>query len=182
MFDFQSRLDSDGRFDLAVRLVADEVEVLEAEGEQSFQSSQHPVLIPDFESRQRQRLAREKLLDLREMILVDVQVAERVYELAHIQLADVRDHVRQQRVGRDVEGHAEEGVGRALVELAMKNATALDFKLKDGVARREVYVVGDARGPARDDEAARGRVVANLAYEACHLVNPVARGGVAAAT
>src|SRR5205085_7809649 len=104
-----------------------------AEGEQSFQSSQHPVLIPDFESRQRQRLAREKLLDLREMILVDVQVAERVYELANVKLADVRDHVRQQRVGRDVEGHAEEGVGRALVELAVERSTALDFELKDCV-------------------------------------------------
>src|SRR2546423_10025956 len=151
-----------------------------AEREQAFEAAQHPVLVADFEPGQRQRLAREKLLDLREMILVDVQVAERVYELAHVQLADVRDHVRQERVRRDVEGHAEEGVRRTPVKLAMKSATALDLKLKDGVARRKVYVVGDARVPARDDEAARVRVVPNLAYEARDLVNAVARGVVAA--
>src|SRR3989440_5781843 len=151
-----------------------------AEGEQSFQSSKHPVLVADFEPGQRQRLAREKLLDLREMILVDVQVAERVYELADLQLADVRDHVRQQGVGTDVEGHAEEGVRRALVKLTVECATALDFKLKERVAGREVYVVCDARVPACDDEAARVRVVPNLAYESGDLVNAVARGVVAA--
>src|SRR5205823_3598674 len=73
-------------------------------------------------------------------------------------------------------------VRRALVELAVERSTALDFKLKDGVARREVYVVCNARVPARDDEAARVRVVPYLAYEARDLVKAVARGVVAAET
>src|SRR5215210_5313893 len=102
------------------------------------------ALVAYLKARQRQWLTREEFFDLRKVVLVDVQVAEGVDELAHFEPADVREHVREQRVGADVEGDAEEGVGRALVELAVERAAALDLELKERVARREVNRVRDA--------------------------------------
>lgn len=104
-------LDGDGRLNLAVRLVADEVQVLVAEGEQAFEAAQLFVVVADLQARQRQRLAREQFFDLREVVLVDVQVAEGVYELARLKAADVGEHVREQGVGADVEGDAEKILG-----------------------------------------------------------------------
>lgn len=62
----------------------------------------------------------------------------------------------------------------------MERATALDLELEERVTRREVDRVGDARVPARDDEAARVRVALNLADEPRDLVDAVARRVVAA--
>jgi len=45
------------------------------------------------------------------MIPVDVVIAERVDELAGFEFARVREHVRQERVGTDVERHAEQEFG-----------------------------------------------------------------------
>jgi hypothetical protein len=77
-----------------------------------------------FEPRRRQRRARQLLARLLEVVRVQVQVAEGVHEVAHAQAGDLRDHVREQRVAGDVEGHAEEDVGRALVQLAAQAPSA----------------------------------------------------------
>ena len=71
-----------------------------------------------FELRQRERHARELLVDLFEVIRIEVTVAAGPDELAHFEVALLREHVREQRIGGDVERHAEENVGAALVELA----------------------------------------------------------------
>ena len=47
-----------------------------------------------------------------EVVEVEVRVAEGVDEVADLQVADLRDQVGEQRVRGDVEGHAEEDVGR----------------------------------------------------------------------
>ena len=65
--------------------------MLVAECEQTFEAAQGSGVVEYFESRQRQRLAREKLFDLRQMISVDVQIAEGVYELADFEPAYVRE-------------------------------------------------------------------------------------------
>jgi hypothetical protein len=52
------------------------------------------------------------------VVAVDVAVAAGPDEVADVQVALLRQHVRQQRVAGDVEGHAQEDVGAALVELA----------------------------------------------------------------
>ena len=90
-----------------------------------------------------------------------MRVAERVDELARLQAADLRDHHREQRVGGDVERHAEKDVGAALVELARQLALR-DVELEERVARRERHLrdVGDI--PGRDDQAARVGIVADL--------------------
>ncbi len=64
------------------------------------------------------RRARKLQARLLEMVEIEVRVAEGVDELAGLQPGHLRHHHGEQRVGRDVERHAEENVGRALVELA----------------------------------------------------------------
>ena len=44
----------------------------------------------------------------------NVTVAARPDEFARLKVALLRDHVSQQRIARQVEGDAEEGVGRPL--------------------------------------------------------------------
>jgi hypothetical protein len=58
------------------------------------------------------------------MVLVKVRIAKRMHEIAGLQARDLRHHHGQQRIGGDVEGHAQEDVGRALVELAGELAVA----------------------------------------------------------
>src|SRR5665811_2131501 len=67
-------------------------------------------------------LSRQLQPGLVEMVEVEVRVTEGVDEVARLELADLRDHPRQQRVGGDVERHTEEDVRRALVQLAGESA------------------------------------------------------------
>jgi hypothetical protein len=92
------------------------------------------------------------------VVEVEVRVAEGVHEVAHPQAGDLRHHVRQQRVGGDVERHAEEDVGGALVQLARQPAGSAvvgrrHVELEERVARRERHggQVGDV--PGADDVA-----------------------------
>ena len=55
-----------------------------------------------------------------EVVEVEVRVAQRVHEVADLEAGHLGDHVGEQGVGRDVERHAEEDVGGALVELAAR--------------------------------------------------------------
>ena len=61
----------------------------------------------ELHPRERAEIAGELLARLFEMILIKMQIAEGVDELTGPQLADLRDHHREQRIGGDVEGHAE---------------------------------------------------------------------------
>ena len=71
-----------------------------------------------IDPRQRSTFARQLFPRLVEMILVKVQIAKGVDEIARRKIDNLRDHHREQRVGRDVERHAEEQIAAALVELA----------------------------------------------------------------
>ena len=64
------------------------------------------------------RWTRQLLARLIQMIEIEMRVAESVNELARLQARDLRDHQREQRIGCNVERHAEENIGRALIELA----------------------------------------------------------------
>ena len=61
-----------------MRFIADQMQVLVAKPKQTFEAPQPLVFIPDLKSRQGQRLTREKLFDLLEMIPVDMIIAKRV--------------------------------------------------------------------------------------------------------
>ena len=74
----------------------------------------------------------------------------------------LRHHVRQQRIRGDVERHAEEDVGAALVELARQPAVG-DVELEQCVARRQRHVLELADVPRVDDDAARIGIAAEQA-------------------
>lgn len=83
-----------------MRFVANQFEVLEAEGEQVLH-----VRI-ELHGRQRQRLAGQLQVGLLQVIGVQMTVAAAPDELARLQVADLRHHQRQQRIACDVERHA----------------------------------------------------------------------------
>ena len=96
--------------------------------------------------------------DLLDVVVVDVAVAAGPHEVADLEAGHLGDHVGQQRVGRDVERHAEEQVGRALVELAGAAAVG-DVELEERVARARAPSAGCRRRsrPRRCAGASRGR-------------------------
>jgi hypothetical protein len=86
----------------------------------------------------------------------------------------LRHHVGQQRVGGDIEGHAEEDVGAALVQLAGQLAVG-DIELEEGVAGRQLHLRHVGHVPGRDDHAARVRVVPDLVQHLADLVDVARR-------
>ena len=60
-------------------------------------------------------IAQQLLVGLLDMISVKMRIAQCMYEIARLQPCRLRDHQRQQRVGRDVERHAEKYIGAALI-------------------------------------------------------------------
>jgi hypothetical protein len=81
-------------------------------------------------------LAAELFAGLVEVVVVEVEIAEGVDEFAGLEVADLRDHAGEQRVGGDVERDAEEEVGAALVKLATEFAVE-DEELEERVAGRQ---------------------------------------------
>lgn len=61
------------------------------------------------------------------VVEVDMRIAHDVRQASGDELADVGQHVRQEGVAGDVEGHPETHVARPLVELAMEVALGLVF-------------------------------------------------------
>ena len=85
------------------------------------------------------RRSRELQLHLIEVVPINVSVTERMDQLTGLKLTHLRDHHRQERVARDVEGDTQEEVGRALIELAAQ-PTLSDVELDKGVTRRERHL------------------------------------------
>ena len=103
------------------------------------------------------------------MIAVEMQVAEGVDEFADLQIALVRDEMGQQGIAGDIEGHTEEEIGAALIELTGEPPIG-DIELKETMTRgkrhspglhvlaRTACLVGQIRRvPGRDHQPARIR-------------------------
>ena len=71
----------------------------------------------DYHPRQWARLACELQTGLIEMVEVEMGVAESMHEIAGLEACHLRHHLQQKGVGGYVEGHSEEAVGAALIEL-----------------------------------------------------------------
>ena len=69
------------------------------------------------------------------MVRIEVSVAQTMNEIAGLEVRHLRHHHGQQRIGRDVEGHAEKHVRRTLIELARQLAVC-DVELKQAMAGR----------------------------------------------
>src|SRR5204863_9236895 len=110
--------DRDRRFDRRMRIVLAQDEILEAEIANVF------YLWVQFHPRQRPAVPGKLLVRLFQMVPVKMEIAESVNEFARLEIADLRDHHREQRIRRDVERHAQEEIGAALVELAAERVVA----------------------------------------------------------
>src|SRR3990167_8144540 len=132
--------------DVRVGLVALELEVLVLKSEQV-------ALVGDRHGREVEGLASQLPAGLVQVVQVEVRVAEGVDELARLQAHDLGDHQGQQGVGGDIERHAQEHVGAALVELAAELSIRHE-ELEQAVTGRQGHVVDVGRVPGRDDVAA----------------------------
>ena len=99
-----------------------------------------------------------------------------MHKITGLQAADLRQHQRQQRIAGDVERHAEENIGAALIQLAAEFAVG-HIKLKKRVARRQRHLVEFGHIPRRHDDATRIRVVFEVVQHSCNLVDVAAIRG-----
>src|SRR5215203_2810239 len=110
------------------------------------------------------------------MVRIEVAIAARPHEDAGLQPALQSKHVRQQRVGSDVEWHAEEDVRTALVKLQVE-APRCDLRLKQAMTGRQRHALDLAGVPCGDDLTSGIRVAADELNEVLDLVDmaPVGR-------
>lgn len=115
------------------------------------------------------------------MIEIDVGVAHDVGEAARHEVADVGEHVRQQRVAGDVEGDAETHVARPLVQLAMQMPLGLagaregHVELGKHVAGGQGHAAEVAGVPGGDYDAAIVGRRAQLVDDVGELVDALPR-------
>ena len=102
-----------------------------------------------------------------------MSVAGGVDELSGLEAADLREHHREQCVGGDVEGHSEEDVGRALVELAAELAAG-HIELEEAVAGREPHLVDLRDIPGVDKDTAGVGMVFDKVHHVRDLVDVAA--------
>jgi hypothetical protein len=94
------------------------------------------------------------------VIAVNVAITTGPNEIANLQIALLRHHVSQQGVACNVEGHAQEDIGAALVQLATEFAFAAFYqgwchiKLKERMARHERHFGKFGHVPSTDYDAA----------------------------
>ncbi len=112
-----------------------------------------------------------------------MRVAQGVHQLARSVARHLRHHRQQQRVGGDVEGHAEEDVGAALVELQRQPAPGIagggstDPELEEHVAGRERHRRQLADVPRRHQVTPRVGVAADARDHRCQLIDGATAGG-----
>src|SRR5690625_2100286 len=108
--------DCNGSLDVRMSLVVAQVKILMAEVEQVADRR------IEMHGRQSKGRACKLQIGLFEVIQVKVRITKGMHEDPQFQVADLGNHHGQQGIGGYVEGHAQEDVGAALVELAVKRA------------------------------------------------------------
>src|SRR6185295_5339800 len=147
--------DGNGRLDRRVVLVVHELKIIERVVENAGRTA-HEV-----ELRQRERYARQLLVYLLQMVRIEMAIATGPHEVADLEIALLREHVREQRIRGDIERHAQKNVRAALVELAAQFVVR-HVELEERVAGHELHLVELAHVPGADDDAARIRIRAQL--------------------
>ena len=143
--------DCDRCFDAGVVDVVTEIEVLLGVAGDCIR------LAKDGQRRQRELLPRQLQIYLIEVIVVDVRVTADPDQLIDFEVALLCNHVGQQCVAGDVEGHAQEHVSAALVDLA-RQLTVEDKELEEGVARFKRHLLQVGHVPGSDKHPPRIRV------------------------
>src|SRR5947207_2559532 len=127
-----------------MRVVANKFEIFEFEVADVF----NPGI--QFHPRQGSTVASELFAGLVEMVLVEMQIAEGVNEIARGKINSLRHHHREKRVGSDIERHPEKQIAAALIKLTAELAV-LDIKLKEHVTRRQRHLLDLGRVPRAHD-------------------------------
>src|SRR3989442_14206129 len=109
------------------------------------------------------------------MVDVDVAVAAGPDEVADVEVALLREHVRQERVAGDVERNSQEDVCASLVDLAAETAPpaaarARDMELEERVTGLERHAREIRDVPRADHDPPRIRLVAQEAHDLGDLV------------
>src|SRR5450755_40063 len=105
------------------------------------------------------RLARKLCVGLLEVIHVQVTVTARPNEVPQVKIALLRKHVREQRVGGNIERHAQKQIRASLIQLA-RQAVVSHVKLKECVTRQQCHAVELPDVPCADDNPPRVGVLA----------------------
>ncbi len=112
---------------------------------------------------QRVGRARELLIRLLEVIQVQVAVATGPDQFPGLQIALLREQVREQGIAGDVEGHPQEEIRTALIELAGEPAAG-HIELKERMAGHQAHLLELPDVPSVHDDASRIGVAAQLVY------------------
>src|ERR1700693_6262087 len=160
----------DGGLDGVVMAVVEDLEILVRIVEQARRFA------PDHKPRQGEGGASQLQVGLLQMIEVQMAIAARPNEVPHFKIALLRQHVRQQRVGGDIEGHAEQSIGAALVQLTGQTSLG-DMELEQSMAGQQCHPLQFADVPRAHDDAPRVRVALQLLDHARQLIDGAAVGG-----
>jgi len=147
-----------------MRIVAREREVFE------FKTEDVLHVGVDMHFRQCAGFARELKCHLLHVIGVEVNVAESVHEVARFQIAHLGHHHRKERIARDIERHAQEGVRAALIKMARK-FTVCHVELEETVAGSQRHFVQLGDVPRRDDDTPRVWIFLELLNGDTDLIN-----------
>jgi len=120
-------------------------------------------------------IARKLFPNLILMVFIDVQVAEGMNKIAWFQSGDLRHHHGQERVGGNVERHAQKEIRAALVKLAAETIAA-DIELEKRVTRRQSHLIQLTRIPSRNDQASAVRGFPYLLDDVVYLIDRPAVG------
>ena len=144
-------------------IVVEEFEVLVLEVEEGLDVG------VDLHLGQGTGLTGELELGLLDVVQIEMGVASGVDEVTGLEACDLGHHHQEQGVGGDVEGYAEEGVCRTLVELE-RQTVAGHVELEDGVTGRQCHLVHLGHVPSGDDHTTGVGIVLQLVQHVLDLV------------
>ena len=94
------------------------------------------------------------------MVAVEVCISQGMDKISGLQSAYLGDHHGQKRIGGNVEGHSQEHVCAALVQLAGQFSVC-HIELEQGVTRRQGHLVQLSGIPGAHQHAAGGGIVSD---------------------
>src|ERR1700736_505781 len=104
------------------------------------------------------------------MVVVKMEVAESMDEIARRKIDNLRQHHREQRVRCNVERDAEKQIGAALIELTTQ-LTVLHIKLKEDMTRRQRHLFNFGRVPRAHYQTAAIRIFFDLCDDVVDLID-----------
>ena len=125
------------------------------------------------ELRTQERFPRQLNSGLFQVVVIKMKIPKRVYKFTRCEITHVCYETCKQGVAGDVEWNTEEGVGTALVELAVQEVLSLNLEVKQCMAWRQIHFVAALWIPPGDDKPSGVRICLNLVKESGDLVDAV---------